>query len=203
MATQVDEETLELLGGMLAPSDANGHLESCSQEGNSWCEILGYRPGVSAVADTITELTPNTTYTFELVATDVTLGSAYFLNSPVYGAPALSFKTKGPGKASLASTKLKVMRGRVVVAVNCSTALDCTGGALSITAHSKGKKVACGHATFTVTAGDTKQVTTSTVSAKCKSLLAAAKTHKLSATLTASFDFQPNISKGVTLTTSK
>jgi hypothetical protein len=138
---------------------------------------------VTPVADTITELTPNTTYTFELVATDVTFGSAYFLNSPVYVAPALSFKTKGPGRASLASTKLKVKRGRVVVALNCSTALDCTGGALSITAHSKGKKVACGHASFTVAAGDTNQVTTSTVSAKCKSLLAAAKTHKLTATL--------------------
>jgi len=151
------------------------------------------------VVDTITGLTPSTSYTFDLVATNVTFGSTYYLNSPVYGVPTLTFTTKGPGKASLASTKLKVKRGRVAVPVKCSTALACSGGVLAITTRHKGKKVACGSATFSVGAGAKKTITTSKVSRKCSALLTLATNHKLKAKLSVGFTYQKGISKGVTL----
>ncbi|MDQ6778961.1 MAG: hypothetical protein M3071_22685 [Actinomycetota bacterium] len=151
------------------------------------------------VTDTITNLTPSTAYTYEMVATDVAFGSTYYLNVPVYGAPPLTFTTKGPGKASLASTKLKVKRGRVIVGINCSMAFKCDGGVLAITARHKGKKVTCGSAAFNVAAGATKKITTSKASAKCAALLVLAPKHKVKAHLTAGFTYQKGISKGVTL----
>jgi hypothetical protein len=162
-------------------------------------------PGTTApfpLSDVASGLTPSTTYTFKLIADDATLGTTSNLLAPVYG-EVLTFTTKGPGSASLASTKLKVKKGRVVVAIRCSNALACSGGTLAIVAHHKGKKVACGSATFSVDAGMTKSVRTGKVSAKCKALLVAANSQKISAKLTAGFTYQKGISKSVTLTTVK
>jgi hypothetical protein len=156
--------------------------------------------GNTPVSDVATGLTPSTAYTFALVAADVTFGANYYLLSPVYGAPALTFKTRGPGSASLTSKKLKVKGGRVAVGIKCTKAFACDGGVLAITARHKGKKVACGSATFNVAAGRTKTVKTSKVSATCKALLTLAKKHKISAHLAAGFTYQKGISKGVTLT---
>ena len=153
----------------------------------------------TAVTASATGLDPGTAYTFQLVADDVTYGVSYGALSPVYGG-LVSFTTKGPGIASLDSTKLKVKKGRVTFGIKCSTALDCTGGAVAITTKSKGKTVACGSATFAVKAGKNKKITTSKISGKCRSLLEAAPTSKIKAKLVAGFDFQPGFTKKVTLT---
>lgn len=155
--------------------------------------------GATPVAATVTGLTPSTAYTFELVASDVTFGANYYLLSPVYGAPALSFTTNGPGSASLTSTKLKVKRGRVTVGIKCTKAFACSGGLLAITMRHKGKKISCGHATFNVGAGASKKIKASKVSPTCKSLLMSAKNHKMGARLVAAFTYQKQISKSVTL----
>jgi len=161
----------------------------------------------TAVSDTATGLIPNTTYTYNLIATNVTFGVNYYLNTPVYGtatgAPPLTFKTTGPGTASLVSTKLKVKKGRVVFGIKCSKALVCNGGVAAIVAKHKGKKVSCGTATFSVPVGKTKTISTSKVSKKCAALLVLAKKHKINAKLTAGFTYQKGISRGVTLTTGK
>jgi hypothetical protein len=151
------------------------------------------------VAAIATGLAPSTTYTFDLVASDVTYGSNYYLLAPVYGLPPVTFRTKGPGSASLTSKTLKVAHGRVAAGFKCSTALACNGGVLAITTRSKGKKVACGSATFNVPAGKKKTVTTSKISAKCKALLALAPKNKLKAHLVAGFTYQKWISTNVTL----
>jgi hypothetical protein len=155
--------------------------------------------GVTAVLATATNLVPSTSYTFQLVATNVTYGTDYYLNSPVYGGP-LTFKTKGPGSASLKGTKLKVKGGRVVIVFSCTTALACDGGVLAITTRHKGKKVSCGSATFNIAAGKKKTIHTSKLGAKCKALLVLAPNHKIKAKLTAGFTYQKGISKSVTLT---
>jgi hypothetical protein len=154
---------------------------------------------VTPVSLPATGLTPSTAYTFQLVATNVTYGTTYYLNTPVYGAPPLTFTTTGPGKAFVTSSKLKVKKGRVGVPVKCSKALACTGGVLDITTRDKGKKITCASGTFKVRAGKKKMVSTSKISAKCKALLVLAKKNTIDAHLTAGFDFQKGISKNVTL----
>jgi hypothetical protein len=154
------------------------------------------------LSDLASNLMPSTTYTFKLIADDDTLGAASTLLAPVYGG-LLTFTTKGPGSASLASTKLTVKKGRVIIPLQCADALACSGGALAITAQHKGKKVACGSATFSLDAGTTKTVSTSKVSAKCRALLVAAKKNTISAKLTAAFTYQKALSKNVRLTTVK
>ena len=154
---------------------------------------------LTPVTDTITNLTPSTTYTFELIASNVTYGTQYYLNSAVYGLPALTFTTTGPGFARLASTKLKVKKGRAEVPIRCSKALACTGGVLAITARHHGKKVSCGSATFSVKAGKKKTVHTSKISATCKALLLAAPKSTIKAKLVAGFDFQKGFTKSVSL----
>jgi hypothetical protein len=149
-----------------------------------------------------TNLTPSTTYTFQLLATDVTYGTTYYLNTPVYGGP-LTFKTAGPGSASLKGTKLKVKKSRVAVVLACTKALACNGGVLSITTRHKGKKVSCGTATFSVPAGGKKTIHTSKVSKKCAALLVASSKLKITAKLTAGFTYQKGISKTVTLVLTK
>jgi opacity protein-like surface antigen len=153
----------------------------------------------TSVVGKLTKLLPSTRYSYELVATNVTYGNTYYLNSPVYGLP-LTFKTKGPGTATLTSTKLKVKHGRVVVGIKCSKAYACDGGVLAITTRHKHKKVACGSATFSIRAGKKKTITTSKVSATCKALLVLAPKHKIHAGLTAGFTYQKGISKVVSLT---
>jgi hypothetical protein len=103
---------------------------------------------------------PGTTYTYELIADNGTLGSTYYLLSPIYGG-VLSYTTTGPGSASLASTKLEVKKGRVAVPIKGSTALACAGGVLAITTRAKGHKVRCGRATFTVAADQKQTIHTS------------------------------------------
>jgi hypothetical protein len=154
------------------------------------------------LSDPASNLMPSTPYTFKLIADDDTLGAASTLLAPVYGG-LLTFTTKGPGSASLASTRLMVKKGRVIITLRCSNALACSGGTLAITAHHKGKKVACGSATFNVDAGTTKTVSTSKVSAKCNVLLVAAKKHTISGRLMAGFTYQTALSKDVTLTSVK
>ena len=158
--------------------------------------------GTTLVTDPVTGLLPSTTYTYQLIADNGTFGSTYYLLSPIYGG-VLSFTTQGPGSASLASTKLKVKKGRVAVTIRCSTALACDGGVLAITTRAKGHKVRCGSATFTVAAGQKKTIHTSRVSGTCASLLVAATKNKISAKLVAGFTYQPGITKGVTLILSK
>jgi hypothetical protein len=152
------------------------------------------------VVDTATGLTPSTAYTYQVIASNVTYGSTYYLSAPIYSG-LMSFTTKGPGTASLVSKKLKVKKGRVIVPIKCSPALTCDGGVLDITTKSKGKKVACGSATFTVPAGKTKKISTSKISKKCAALLAAAPKNKIGAKLTAGFNFQKGFTKSVTLST--
>ncbi|HWF49885.1 MAG TPA: hypothetical protein VG294_04480 [Solirubrobacteraceae bacterium] len=154
------------------------------------------------LADLASNLMPSTTYTFKLIADDDTLGAASTLLAPVYGG-LLTLTTKGPGSASLASTKLMVRKGRVIVPLRCSNALACSGGTLAIAAHHKGTKVACASATFSVGAGTTRTVSTGKVSAKCKALLVAAKKHTISARLTAGFTYQKALSENVSVTTVK
>jgi hypothetical protein len=154
------------------------------------------------ISDLALNLTPSTTYSFQLIADNATLGTTSALLVPVYGG-VLTFTTTGPGSASLASTKLKVKHGRASVAIKCSDALTCSGGTLAITARDKGKSVACGSVTFSVDAGATQTISTSRLSGKCTTLLVASTKHKISAELTAAFTYQKGISKRVTLTTAK
>lgn len=151
-----------------------------------------------AVVASATNLVPSTTYTYHLVASDVTFGANYYLLSPIDGA-SLSFTTTGPGTASLTSTKLKVKKGRVSFGIKCSKALDCTGGVVAITTKSKGKNVSCGSATFTVKAGAKKTIHTGKISKKCRAILTAATKHTVKAKLVAGFDFQKGFTKKVTL----
>ena len=152
----------------------------------------------TSVLATASNLIPNTTYTNQLVADNGTFGSTYYLLTPIYGG-VITFKTKGPGTASLTSTKLKVKSGRVDIPIKCSNALVCASGVAAITTRHAGKKVSCGSATFTVAAGKKKTVSTGKISAKCKALLVLAPKNTIKAKLVAGFTYQKGISKNVTL----
>lgn len=166
----------------------------------------GFTPGgiipagttaATPVTDMATGLMPSMSYTYQLVATDVTLGTNYYLLSPQYGG-LLSFTTKGPGSASLVGSKLKVKKGKVATIFKCGTSLACAGGMLTITTRIKHKSVTCASAMFNVNAGSKKTVK-SNLSHKCKTALAASTNGKLKAKLSASFTYQKAISKSVTL----
>lgn len=157
--------------------------------------IAAATSGPTAVLAEASGLKPSTTYTYQLLATNVTYGVTYYDLTPIYGGT-LTFKTKGPGSASLGGTKLKVKKSRVAVVIKCTTALACSGGVLAITARHKGKKISCGSATFNVAAGKKSTIHTNKVSKKCKALLVLGK---VKAKLTVGFTYQKGISKSVTL----
>lgn len=149
------------------------------------------------VTDMATGLMPSMSYTYQLVATDITLGPSYYLLSPQYGG-LVSFTTKGPGSASLVGSKLKVKKGKVTTIFKCSKALACSGGVLTITSRIKHKSVTCASGMFNVNAGSKKKVS-SKLSKKCKTALAASTNGKLKAKLSATFTYQKAITKSVTL----
>ena len=166
----------------------------------------GFSPGgiipagtttTTPVTDMATGLTPGMNYTYELVATDVTAGVQSYLLSPQYGLP-LSFTTKGPGAATLASKKLKVKKGKVATVFKCGSSLACTGGVLAITTKIKHKTVTCASGNFNVPAGKKKTVS-SALSKKCKSALSASSKGTLKGRLSATFTYQKAIDKPVTL----
>lgn len=157
-----------------------------------------------AVSDMATNLTPSTSYTFELLASTGTNGNYYFPLSTVVGLPVV-FKTQGAGSASLISKKLKVKQGRVAVGLKCKSTIPCKGQ-LAITARYKSgrkfKNAACGSASFTVNAGTKKTIKTSKVSAKCKALMVLAHKQTIKAHISVVFPphYQHSISTNVKLT---
>jgi hypothetical protein len=167
--------------------------------GGSYTDSGAIAPGASgpiAVLAEASDLTPSTTYTYQLVATDVTYGIDYYDLAPIYGG-SLTFKTLGPGKASLSKTKLKVKHGKVLVVISCSKALSCTGGALTITIRHKRKSYSCGsNSNFSVGAGKKSTIKAGKLSKYCKSLL---KKGKVKGTLSATFTYQNTITKSVKL----
>jgi hypothetical protein len=151
----------------------------------------------------ITDLKPGANYKFELLTSTGTPGSAYYpLESGTGGV--LGFKTTSAGKLTLTSTKLKVKKSRVSIALKCASTLTCTGK-VAITAKgkvgTKTKTYACGSTKFTIAAGDKDKVTTSKISSKCATLLSSATNKKIKAKLTATLTtYQPTLSKTVSLT---
>jgi hypothetical protein len=160
--------------------------------------LAGSPPSVPVLAQ-LTNLTPATAYSFQLVTTSGTPGSTTSPLANSYGG-VLTFTTKGAGAASLTKTKLKVRGGRAQLGVKCASTITCHG-TIAITTRHRGKAVACGRAPFTVNPGAKKTFWTGKLSGECRALLTAASPKAINAHLEALFStYQKTISQPVTLT---
>lgn len=166
--------------------------------------------GNVSVSSTIKNLKANTTYHYRLVA--VTTGPAPYYYIVAANGSDRTFKTnKVPvGKLQLRSTKLNVSRKskKVGVPLKCAnTTLTCKGK-LTITKrirfHRKGnvrfRTITCASGSFSIRGGRSATPRYA-VSSTCRGLLAVARKHTISATLTARPSTgQKKISQTVSLT---
>ncbi|MDQ6607808.1 MAG: fibronectin type III domain-containing protein [Actinomycetota bacterium] len=179
--------------------------------------VVAAGPGMTAVSQTITGLSPGTTYHFRLAAVeqvDTTLGPSFFTGADMTfttlsattpgGNNPGSGKTHKFGKSKLAHRRLKVKGGFVSIPFTCVGAkgLPCKGKvSLSAT-----KKIGntrhtfkCGAGKFATSGGHGKTVRAK-VPSKCLALLKASRKHSISATLKASFStHQGALKQSVTL----
>jgi hypothetical protein len=154
--------------------------------------------GVHAVSIRLGNLRPGTTYHYRIVVsppgppgTSELGADATFTTKPA--APVY-------GRASLATTKLKVRHGAVTLAFRCrgKATARCAGKAV-LTTRSKARTVRCGTGRFSGPVGpETARIR---LSHQCAALLKAAKRHTLHGTLVVTYStHQPTHRPGVTLT---
>jgi hypothetical protein len=173
------------------------------------------QPGLTAVSNSVSNLAAKTTYFYRLVVVDQTAAGAAHtgdtLNfatsdtggNPGGGNPPPVNATPKPqfGVATLAFRTLAVDLGAVTIPIRCAgtpgTACKGTVALSTNTAHPR--TITCASARFSTTAGHTAQASLS-LSRACRALLAAARGHRLGATLNATFTtHQRAVKKSVTL----
>jgi hypothetical protein len=177
-----------------------------------YTKVASLAAGTTAapVSVTVTGLSPGTTYSFALLASNqnnLTYHSYYGFF--VAGKTLLFTTAKATkpqvGTLKLTSTNLKVKKGKVSIRLQCKSTLSCKGK-LSITARGKlpnakkSKNFTCvSRKSFSIKPGK-KSTVKAGLSKSCKTLLDNAHKHKLKASLTAKLTTgQPKLKKGVTL----
>ena len=143
-------------------------------------------PGVHAVAATIGNLQPNTTYHYRLVVVQPSSSAPYYTFA--VGAER-TFRTAGVatahGRARLAGSTVRVRRGSAGVRLRCSGAGRCAGR-VSLSTRAGHRTLGCGSAGFSLAGGRTGTVTVK-LSSGCAARLAAARGRRLTATLRVRF----------------
>ena len=168
---------------------------------------------------TVSGLSPNTTYHFQLVvaqnanyspqysvSTDGTFTTTMSNGQPGNGTGGKGGKGGKSGRASLTSHRLKVKGGYVSLSFKCSgaTGSKCTGvvviAASGKLGNAKKKTMyGCAAGSFSTPGGKTSKLHMK-VSKSCKTLLKRARHHQLNARLQATYStHQPSLKTGVTL----
>jgi hypothetical protein len=158
------------------------------------------------VSARVVGLTPSTTYSFTLLASNASNVGYYPYPGLFITGATLTFTTKNaPGKVTLASTKLKVRKGSISVPLKCLSSPNCKGkleltGTGKLSRHGRSKTFACVKAkSFSVGAGKLGTIK-ARLTSKCLRALRFAKHHKLKGALQVTFSTgQPKLDKGVTL----
>ncbi len=161
------------------------------------------QPGSSyAVSIKVSGLTPGTTYHFRLVVYQETTTTSDFSASqdrsfqtltaptgqPPAGTPPSTGTHPGYGTAALRSRSVLVRKGRLAVALRCAgkQGSRCTGSLTVSAAGKHGRSVRCASTRFSLSAGSSRTLRPR-ASSGCTKLLAAARRHRIQATLRASF----------------
>jgi hypothetical protein len=157
-------------------------------------------PGVHAVSVVLRGLAPGTSYRFRLfVAQETSSG-------PAYGEGAFaSFRTlRSAGSTHLQSTRLRVFKDRVAIALSCRgvRSAACSGRATVTIARRAGRHthtVRCAAASFSI-AGGARSTLRPRLARTCASALGRASHHRLHAKLTIRFsDGEKALRRGVVL----
>ena len=166
-------------------------------------QVIG--TGVRSVSIEVTGLRPGTTYHFRLVVNEGTYPRTnVFGGDRTFTTLSTSGAKKRFGRASLASRRLIVHRGRVRITIECADVSNTwCKGRVSVTARGKigarARTVGCGTARFNLRAGTMKRLRPR-ISHGCAALLAAAHHHRRGANLKATFStHQTKLKRKVTL----
>jgi hypothetical protein len=156
--------------------------------------------GTVTVSEVLTDLTPGTTYHYQLEL-ELNPLAAYYQLAPVFSSDA-TFKTLPTGKLTLTSTKIPVTKGKAAISLKCASVLACKGK-VYVTMHSKGKTLICVSSKISIKAGK-KATVSQKVAGQCLALIASTKNLQRDALFNTKLtSVQPDFSKKVTLVLSK